>query len=250
MNDTIASEWLKLRTVRSTRGLLAAAAAPLVPGTAVAMAMVADWDRASPADRAAFGGADPTPVVVPFAMFCLAALGVLAITSEYGTGMISASLTAVPRRRALLAAKAVVVAAVTVTAGEAVAFASLLAGRLVTGDRPAPIGTTVTVTEAACTGPAMMVAALAGLGLGTLLRSTAGALVAVAAPLFVLPGIAAFLPPGWSEHVSAVLPPDLPAELAGSPGATLPPPAAAAVLIAYAAAALTAAGWALARRDH
>ena len=51
-------------------------------------------------------------------------MGVLAFSAEYSTGLIRVTFTAAPRRRAVLAAKAVVLAAVTLAAGEVVAFAS------------------------------------------------------------------------------------------------------------------------------
>jgi ABC-2 type transport system permease protein len=60
-------------------------------------------------------------------------LGVLVITSEYGTGMIRVSLAAVPRRSRFLAAKAVVFTAVILTAGPVMALTAFLLGQALIG---------------------------------------------------------------------------------------------------------------------
>ena len=56
-------------------------------------------------------------------MLAVRELGVLAFSTEYGTGLIRTTFAAVPRRRAVLAAKADVIGALTLVAGEVVAFA-------------------------------------------------------------------------------------------------------------------------------
>ncbi|WP_106396612.1 ABC transporter permease [Actinocorallia populi] len=227
MTDVIASEWLKLRTLRSTFALLAAAAAVLVPAALISALMVADWDASPPEEQAVFASADPGVLVLPFAQFCLAALGALVITGEHATGMIRTSAVAVPDRRVLFLAKAAVTAAAAFAAGLSIALATLAAGSLITGDRPAPIASTATPADALLQGLLLATTALVGLGLGALIRATAGAFTALAALIFVLPSLVSFLP--WD--ISPYLLPNL---------AALPALPAVAAMTAYAAAALTA----------
>jgi ABC-2 type transport system permease protein len=97
--------------------------------------------------------------------------------------------------------------------------------------------------------------ALVGLGLGTAIRSTAGAVMAVAALLFVLPGLVAYIPPPWNARIAAFLLPNLVPQMADERLSTrlgdglLPPWAALVVLIAYPAIALTIGSYLLRRRD-
>ncbi|MFC9293885.1 hypothetical protein ACFTWH_08970 [Streptomyces sp. NPDC057011] len=231
LSSVVASEWLKLRTVRSTYGLLGASAGILLPAAGISAAMIADWDGSTPEARAVFASADPGVLVMPFAQFCLAALGALAITSEHATGMFRTSSVAVPDRRRLFTAKAVVVAALGFLAGQLIALASMAAGHLLTGHRPAPIAATTGLADAFQQGVLLTASALVGLGLGALIRSTAGTFTALAALLFVLPALASFLP--WD--VAAYMLPNLAAldaapallAMAGYAGAALAAGAAA-----------------------
>ncbi|MEV7522194.1 hypothetical protein [Streptomyces sp. NPDC091371] len=236
MRNVIASEWLKLRTVRSTHGLLAASAGILLPAAGISAAMIADWDGSTAESQALFASADPGVLVMPFAQFCLAALGALAITSEHATGTIRASSVAVPDRGRLFRAKAAVVAAVGFLAGQLIALASMAAGHLLSGDRPAPIAAATTLADAFQQGLLLTVSALVGLGLGAVIRSTAGTFVALAALIFVLPMLAGFLP--WDA--AAYMLPNL-AALAAGP--------ALLAMAGYGGAALAAGSAAGRRRD-
>jgi hypothetical protein len=64
----------------------------------------------SAADRAGFDAVGDSFTGLAFAQLAFGVLGVLAISAEYGTGMIRTTLTAVPRRPTVFAAKALVVA--------------------------------------------------------------------------------------------------------------------------------------------
>lgn len=254
MTDVIVSEWWKLRSVRSTYYLFGTIMLTLLVGSLVSVLMVADWDGSSAPDRAHFATADPGVFTIPMTQFCVAALGGLVITGEYGTGMIRTSLVSVPRRGSLLTGKAVVVALGGLFAGMLAAFGSLFAGEWITGDRPPPIAawesTSDGVLPAVGSGVAVMVAGLVGLGLGVLIRSTAGVLISVGALLFVLPSLVYFLPESWGTAVGAVLPTNLAPQLAGTaPEAVLTPAGAGAVLAAYVLVALSAAAVVLHRRD-
>jgi ABC-type transport system involved in multi-copper enzyme maturation permease subunit len=253
VTDVLAAEWLKIRTVRSTYYVLLAVLLMVALGAVLAWAGVDGWDKLTPARRAHFQATPMEQVILPAVQFTLAVLGVLAITSEYATGMIGTSLTAMPGRRRLLAAKAAVAGSVALVAGLAAEFGLFFAGRLIVGDRPIPGNTGPLIHQVprvACLGLSVMVIALVGLGLGTVLRSTAGALTSIAALLFVLPVLAHFLPAPWSDRVAAVLPAGLPLQLAHAASrAVLSPTWALVILIAYVAVALLAGTSLIARRD-
>src|SRR5580704_10162539 len=103
--DVLTSEWTKLRSVRSTYWtLLVAVVLSHAPG------------KQTPVDPLL-----PGLISQEYAVLAVGVLGVLAFSTEYGTGLIRTTFAAVPRRRAVLAAKAAVIGALTLVAGEVVA---------------------------------------------------------------------------------------------------------------------------------
>src|SRR5258708_17346704 len=109
------SEWTKLRSVRSTKWSLLAAFVFTIGLPVIAATVVSHhWPPMSPHDRADFHPLDVSQVGVQLAQLAVGVLGVLVITAEYSTGMIRASMTAVPRRLAVLWGKGTVYALVTV----------------------------------------------------------------------------------------------------------------------------------------
>ena len=135
-------------------------------------------------------------------------LGTLTITSEYSTGMIRTSLTVMPRRGILFAAKAAVFTAVALVVALRASFAAFFLGQaLLTqharGRDAVPAGRAASVL-----GPAVFVA-LCGLfafGLGAILRSTAGAITAAFGLLFLVPQLARALPGTWYADLVRWLP--------------------------------------------
>jgi hypothetical protein len=252
--DTMASEWLKVRTVRSTAYLVAAIAVVLGLGCLVSYLMTAEWDRSTPDIQAVFAAADPSVMVIPFVQFAFGAMGALVITSEYGNGMIRTVLIAVPQRIAVLLAKIVVVATGALACGLAVSFLAFGAGELITGDRPGPIGGFASWSDAFPTlmanGVSVALGALVGLGLGLLLRSTAGALVTLCGLMFVLPVVASLLPGPWNFRIVSITLPYLAPQLSGTlERPWLTPAWAGIVMVAYLVVALGAGAVALVRRD-
>jgi hypothetical protein len=268
MIGVLASEWLKLRSVRSTYYLIGVAAAGVLLAALLAWSGARLWDGLPPARRARMAPMSVEQAILPLVQLCLAVLGVLAITAEYATGTIRTSLVVVPRRLALLGAKAPVVAAIGLVTGEVVTVAMFLVSRLVIGDRLIP-GNTAPVSDEVplllASGLSVPVFALVGLGLGAVLRSTAGGLVAVVALLLVLPTLAHLLPSPWGDRVGSAMLPNLAGQLAGAGtgegaaaafaggslggAALLSPPAALLVMAAYVAAALGSAAFTIMRRD-
>jgi len=93
------SEWIKLATVRSTWWSIGITAL-LTIGISIMLASAAEVD-----------GIQAVVSSVQFTMLLAGILGAIAVTGEYSTGMIRSTLTAVPVRGAVLAAKAAVMAA-------------------------------------------------------------------------------------------------------------------------------------------
>ena len=254
--NVIASEWGKLRTVRSSWLAVAAVAAAIALGTVIVVAMVADYDSSPPAEQAHFGSADMAAVMLPVVQLAVAALAALAVTTEYGTGMIRTAMVAVPNRRAFYGAKVAVVAGVTLVLGLVAAALMYVGSWLAAHGRPANIAPwrsfTDGVPEVLANGLSVVVVALMALGLGAAVRSTAGALVTMTGLLFVLPIVALLLPGAIGPWLFAVSPMNLGPELAGviTDGGEAMSPGLAATAMAVYSVVSVAAGWlVLSKRD-
>ena len=252
--DVAAAEWMKLRTVRSTYAFLAASAATIAAGMLILSLMIQSYDAATTADRANYETADLTVVVMPFVLFFLGSIAAMAVTSEFTTGSIGPGLVAVPRRRILLGAKAAVTGAVGLLGGLFFALLAVAGTALLVGDRPAPLDPWPAWTDAMPTvaGAALvvLVTTAVALGLGTVLRATAPALLTLGGLILVAPVVASLLPAPWQQRFGSVLLPNLTTQLAGGDHPyLLSPGGAAAVLAGYAGVALGAAMLSFSRRD-
>ena len=246
-------EWLKLRSVRSTAWVLLVFAAGMI-GLAILVMAHQHWATMSAADRASFDPTNNSFAGLAIGQLAFGVLGALAITTEFSSGMIRATVAAVPRRPLLLAAKAAVVGAVALVAGEILAFTAFAVGEAVLRS-PAPhaaLGQPGVLRAVLLAGAYPALIALIALGLGAVIRHTAGAISAVVGILFVLPLI--LLPLGYSiQNSVGQFMPMLIAEnslTAVKPQShTLSPGLGLGMLCLYAVIALAAGGWALARRD-
>ena len=239
-------EWRKLRSVRSTWWTLAVFAAGMV-GLAILIGLKtpAHPDPSYDPTENGFAG-------LAIGQLALGALGVLALSTEFTSGSIRATFAAVPRRGWVIAAKAVVIAAVALGAGEVLAFASFAIGQAAVphADAHAALGQPGVLRAVLMAGAYPALIALIGLGLAALIRHTAGAISAMVAVVFVLPLILLplgqqnaamkFLPMMIAENSLTAVKPVAHSLLAG---------AGLAMLCLYAAVALAAGGWAMARRD-
>ncbi|WP_067478060.1 ABC transporter permease subunit [Actinomadura hibisca] len=244
--QTLTAEWTKIRTVRSTFWTLLAGAVVVIGFSALwALLFTASYDQLSPADRASLGPTTPMQIAFYFGMVIFGVLGVLVITGEYATGMIRTALTAVPNRARYLAAKAVVLALVVLVAGMVVSFASFFVGQAIlsTKDLGGSLGDPGVLRAVAGGGVFLMLIALMALGVGVILRHTAGSVVVVFVLLFVLGIVGGFLPGEWGATVAKYLPSNAgSAILEPQPGdSVLPPWTGLAVFALYTAVALAAA---------
>lgn len=206
--NIVASEWTKIRSVRSTYWTLLAAAVMTIGLSAIVCAVIAaQWGGMKAADRAGFDAASSSLTGGILAQLAIAVLGVLVITSEYASGMIRTTFAAVPQRVTVLLAKAGVFGVVTLVVTSVSCFAAFFIGQaLLSGEN---IGVSITTPNALRTVVGtilyLTILGLLSLGIGTLLRKTAGAISAVVAMLFVLPVLASFLPSSM-EAVEKYLP--------------------------------------------
>jgi ABC-type transport system involved in multi-copper enzyme maturation permease subunit len=130
------------------------------------------------------------------AMIALIVVGVMFITTEYRRGMIRVSMTASPRRGRLLAAKAIVIGAVSFVTGMIAAALAIAVGTRVLGKGGLPLSPIPALTEVRMvvgTGALLAVAAVLALAIGTILKRSAAAVTTVIAVTFI-PFLLAILP--------------------------------------------------------
>lgn len=251
--DVARSELTKLRTVRSTYWSLLVAVLAAVGISALACAgTAASWDNLSDADRASL---DPTSLSLAglfLAQLAIGVLGVLSITSEYSTGSIRSTFTAVPRRPLVLAAKALVFAAVAFVVGLVASFASFLLGSaLLSAHVSVSLGDPGVLRAVIGGALYLAVLGLLGLGLGALIRSTPGSIAALFGLVFVLPIVANFLPRAWHQAVTKYDPADAGSQILNvhHSADALAPWAGFALFCGYVVVTLAVAAVLLARRD-
>jgi ABC-type transport system involved in multi-copper enzyme maturation permease subunit len=241
---TMNSEWIKFRSLRSTWWSIGIALL-----ISVGLGILFSDLRGN--DIATHGGFEPDPTALSLRGFYLAqlavgVLGVLFITGEYSTGMIRATLSAVPRRMQVWVAKIAIFAAVIFLITLVAAFVAFLGGQAVLGSYHVHGGFTtgpkggiaftpgdsigtlhslgVSIRHSgsvrAIFGAAlyMVGVGLLGLGCGFILRNTGAAIATLFGLLLVLPLLAQALPSSQQQHVSKYLP-----LLAGTAGMTTQP---------------------------
>jgi len=170
------AEWIKLRSLRSTYlTMLCALALGTGLGVLDTTSVAHHWTTMSAQDRAAFDPVGGSFNGLVFAQLAFGVLGVLAISTEYGTGMIRTTLAATPRRGILYIAKALVVGAVALLLGETFAFGTFLLGQAVLATNH--LGVSLTdpgvLRAVSSAGLYLWVVAMVGYGVGALLRHTA-----------------------------------------------------------------------------
>jgi ABC-2 type transport system permease protein len=257
MLDVLASEWRKLRSVRSTHYVLGIVSAFLLLCALWSWYVRGYWDGLAPERRADFKAATAAQPLLLTLPVCGIVLGALAITSEYATGMIRASLAAVPRRGTLFSAKAAVVGALMLGAGVVSMTAAAVAGEVIVGERAVPAFEVSLADQAPYLlsfGLLTAAMTLMAFGVGAVLRSTAGTITALLMQLLVLPVMLNLLPGPWGERLWSVLPANLAQQMAAAPGVrsgtgVLSPAAASAALVAYVVVALGAGAYSFVRRD-
>ncbi|TYB53780.1 ABC transporter permease subunit [Nonomuraea sp. PA05] len=245
MIDILRSEWTKIRSVRSTVWTLAATVALMVGLSALLSASVKGTaDGPVPAGQALAASL----LGVMFAQLAIATLGVLVISSEYRTGGIRTSLMSVPRRMSLLTGKLLVFGATSLVVSALASAAAIGVGLAFTQPPDLAAGEVVR----ALIGSSLYLTAcgLFGLGLGTLVRHTPGAIVAAIALMLVLPQVANQLPGQWGSVVAEYFTTNAGQLLvAGEGRGSLTPWSGFGVYVAWVAVATIAGAILMQRRD-
>lgn len=250
MTRALRAEWTKLRTVSSTAWLLLAAVAFTVAVGTLATASV-DTSQC-PTPTTCFEDITKLSLTgVWLGQIAVVVLAVLAITNEYGTGMIQTTLAATPQRGMVLVTKAAVVTATVLAAATVGVLGSLLAARSIlpgngftpaNGYPPLSLADEPTLRAAIGTVLYLGLVALLSLGVGTAIRDTAGAITTVLTLLYVFPVAAAFVTgPQWHERLQKLAPMTAGLAIQATKGLDqLPirPWAGLGVLAAYAGAAM------------
>jgi ABC-2 type transport system permease protein len=255
LNRLMAAEWTKLRTLRSSGWTLAAMfVASLGLAALIAASDAHGYSGLTAADKAGWDPTNESLAGTLFGQLAIGVFGVLAITGEFASGTIRSSIAAVPRRTPLLVAKGLVYGGVALVVGEIISLTSFFVGQpLIARHAPhATFGQPGVARAVLFAGVYLALICLLSLGIGTLIRHTAGAITAVVAILLVVPGITAAMPDSVQNSFGKFLP----VQIGGaSMGAVVRVPhafsawAGFGVLSLYAAVALSVAGWSLIRRD-
>jgi len=233
---TIRSEFTKLRSVRSTYWTIAAMVIVSVGFAAIAGFAIANNLHSNPANKA---GMDATQASLggffELGQLIIAVLGALTITSEYSTGMIRTSLTAMPRRGTVYAAKLLVFTTVALVVSLITSFIAFFVGQAamsgsgvsasllhsitipanafqngpssnVTFSGTIVISPGTVLTAIIGTALFVTAAALIAFGLGTIIRHSAGAITSAIGLLFVIPIILQLLPDTWRWDIVRFFP--------------------------------------------
>jgi ABC-2 type transport system permease protein len=256
MKDAFHAEWTKLRTLASTYWLLLATVA-LTIGVSAAVTAANNYSSNSPSQdttKLALTGIDLGQALV-------ALVAVLAISEEYGTGMISITLTAIPRRLGLLSAKAANMAGLTLAVGILAVIGCLLAGRFIlpgagfdAAHGYALVSITHSPTLRAAVGSVLylVLIGLLALGVATAIRDTAVSIGVVLALLYLPPLLSQVVSAPLRRHIEQIAPMTAGLAIQSTINVrSLPvsPWTGLGVLAAWATAALLVAGLLLRLRD-
>ena len=249
------SEWTKFVSLRSTRwslgvGFLLTIALPIVFGAVTA----SHWAHMSAGERAGRNPLDIALAGVNVAQLAIAVLGVLVITGEYSTGMIRSSLIAVPKRLPVLWAKIGVYAVVSfVLTVPAVIIAFFASQAVLSRHHILQISFGDPGVARSLLGGALyvMLVGIFALGIGAIVRNTAGGIATFAGIFFVIPPLMNILPLSWNNAISQYLPSEAGRQLFSlHQGAhSLSPTMGGLLMVGYCALAVAVAAVLLVRRD-
>jgi len=251
----VRSEWIKLRTLRSTVwsylivivmavGLSALMAS--TPHTGASQLEAASQARLL---------AQTSTVGLAFGQLVVAVLGVLVISGEYSTGMIRSTLTAVPKRLPALWAKAVVLFVATFVIGVVSTVLAFFASLAIF----APDGVSANLFDPSVylvlLGSAFYLAVLSvfSLGIGAILRNSAGGIAVSLGIILLLPTLWSLIPWDWARDAFRYLLTNAGNDLysarpAGDPNG-LEPWQDALVILVWTAVSVAGAALLLRRRD-
>ncbi|PKV89973.1 ABC transporter permease [Streptomyces sp. TLI_146] len=184
--DLIAAEWIKMRSLRSTPWTVALITL-FVIGSATVATLADKAAGSEPADFLAYDAYPPSGYMT--LILVAGSMGTLTVVSEYSSGLIRTTTVAVPDRGAVVLAKAVVTALLWTAVGTVASIGSFLVSQAILDGRGAGVAITHPDVLRPLVASALLapVCALVGLGLGVLLRHTAGTMLTSVFALLMLP---------------------------------------------------------------
>lgn len=218
----VKSEWIKLRTLRSTTILLILTVLIMVGFGALqawGTTISAEFMTSGPPEAQAQAAANGMPTLdtmahsvpssgIAFGQLIFGALAVVLIASEYATGMIRSTLVAVPQRIQALLAKVLVIAVVAFVVGALSALGAYFIGQpiLATEDLDFALSVDGVVASILNTGTYLALVAIIGVSIGALLRNSASAIVTLVALLMILPIVFQLIPNDFFNDAMQYLP--------------------------------------------
>lgn len=255
---TVRSEFTKLRSVRSTYWITFVLVLASV-GWCVAYCLgtVHQWPNMSAQDRSGFDATQDSILgLALLGQLVIVVFGALMITSEYSTGMVRTSLTVMPRRGTLYAAKAAVFAAVSLVVAFVASFGTFFLGRILLSSTHVAMSLSQPGVLRSLIVTALFVEAcgLIAFGIGALVRNTAAALTLAFGFLILLPQLIRTLPVFLHNDLVRWVPGgDAINSMTGTIGGPIPHTFSAwgelAVIVGYAAILLAAGAVLFSRRD-
>ncbi|MHB8190228.1 MAG: ABC transporter permease subunit [Ferrimicrobium sp.] len=248
------SEWIKIRSVRSTTWTLIAMIVLSVGiGALGTFAIASNWTQVPAARRVGFDPTSRSLAGLMLGQLALGVLGIIVFSAEITTGTIRSTFAAVPSRPTVLAAKAVVFGVVALVVSEVVAFASFFVGQaILSGTTPtATLGQPGVLRAVVGSGLYLTVLGLFALGIGVIIRHSAGAIAAFVAIVLILPLLVAPLPASISNDINRFLPFTIGQtmmQITPQPNA-FSPWVGLLVALGYATVLLIIGGWSLVKRD-
>ncbi len=207
--DLVKSEWTKIRTVRSTMWTIGVTIVLGIGiGALVTAVTRANWTNPNSGNHIGFDAPATSLVGLFIAQFAVGVLGVMVISAEYSTGTIRATFSSAPKRSKVFGAKIVVFGLLAFVVAEFTSFVAFFLGQFLLS---AP------ATHASLSSPGAFRAVFGGglfvcvlgliaLGMGTIIRHTAGAISAFVGMLLILPIIVQVLPNQISLDVRRFMP--------------------------------------------
>ncbi|MCW2544056.1 MAG: putative transporter transrane protein [Frankiales bacterium] len=247
------SEWTKFRSLRSTVWTLLIAVVLMVGLAALLSAVTnSQFHTLKPEEKATFNPIAASLGGISFAQLAIGVLGVLLISGEYSTGMIRASLTAVPKRLPVLWAKVAVYAGVVFVIMLASSFGAFLLGQALLGTHGVGLSAPGAVRSIYGAALYLTIAGTIGVAIGALIRNSAGGISAFVGLFFLAPPLSMLLPSSMSDAITPYLPSNAGGALYG--GASpfdkpLDPWVGFAVLCSYAVVLVAAAAVRLRKSD-
>ena len=208
-SDVVRSEWTKFRSVQSTYWTLFIALVLGIGLSVLVSAISASHYHSDPEIH--FGWNPLQRSIRPgslLAQLAFAVLGVITVTSEYSTGMIRTSLSAVPRRIRMMSAKFLVFTAAALLVGEVISVSAFsISQALIHGQAPsASFGQHLVLRVVLGAGLYLVLIGLFGAAVAVLVRHAAAGIAVVVGTLFIVPGVVQLLPTSWANPIEEYWP--------------------------------------------